>query len=85
MTWIVGDRWWAVECVRAGRTRDWIAAKLNLSSQQVQAAIDQDYDFRQFASVKLRIQAKCGVLPVTSTRPCSMAVAAMMMSASDLG
>lgn len=29
-----------LEYLRAGRTRDWIAATLNLSSQQVQAAID---------------------------------------------
>ena len=29
-----------LEYLRAGRTRDWIAAMLNLSSQQVQAAID---------------------------------------------
>ena len=29
-----------LEYVRAGRTRDWIAALLNLSSQQVQAALD---------------------------------------------
>ena len=29
-----------LEYVRAGRTRDWIAAMLNLSSQQVQTAMD---------------------------------------------
>lgn len=29
-----------LEYVRAGRTRDWIAAALNLSSQQVQTALD---------------------------------------------
>lgn len=29
-----------IEYLRAGRTRDWIAATLNLSSRQVQAAID---------------------------------------------
>ena len=29
-----------LEYLRAGRTRDWIAAMLNLSSQQVQVAID---------------------------------------------
>ncbi len=29
-----------LEYLRAGRTRDWIAALLNLSSQQVQTAID---------------------------------------------
>jgi hypothetical protein len=45
----------------------------------------QNYGFRQFASVKSDAQAKCWVLPVTSTTPCSIAVAAMMMSASDRG
>lgn len=29
-----------LEYLRAGRTRDWIAAMLNLSSQQVQVAMD---------------------------------------------
>ncbi len=29
-----------LEYLHAGRTRDWIAAKLNLSSRQVQAAMD---------------------------------------------
>lgn len=29
-----------LEYVRAGRTRDWIAATLNLSSEQVQTALD---------------------------------------------
>ncbi|MCL4205870.1 MAG: DUF433 domain-containing protein [Pirellulaceae bacterium] len=29
-----------LDYLRAGRTQDWIAAMLNLSSQQVQAAID---------------------------------------------
>ena len=29
-----------LDYLRAGRTRDWIAAMLNLSSQQVQAAMD---------------------------------------------
>jgi uncharacterized protein (DUF433 family) len=29
-----------LEYMRAGRTRDWIAAMLNLSSQQVQSAMD---------------------------------------------
>ena len=29
-----------LEYLRAGRTRDWVAAMLNLSSRQVQAAID---------------------------------------------
>ena len=29
-----------LEYLRAGRTRDWIAALLNLSSRQVQAAMD---------------------------------------------
>jgi uncharacterized protein (DUF433 family) len=35
-----------LEYLRAGRTRDWIAAMLNLSSRQVQAAMDyiRDHD-----------------------------------------
>ena len=35
-----------LDYLRAGRTRDWIAAMLNLSSDQVQAAMDyiQDHD-----------------------------------------
>jgi uncharacterized protein (DUF433 family) len=35
-----------LDYLRAGRTRDWIAAMLNLSSDQVQAAIDyiRDHD-----------------------------------------
>jgi len=33
-----------LEYLRAGRTRDWIAAMLNLSSDQIQAAIDYIHD-----------------------------------------
>jgi uncharacterized protein (DUF433 family) len=37
-----------LEYLRAGRARDWIAATLNLSSGQVQTAIDyiRDHEFR---------------------------------------
>jgi uncharacterized protein (DUF433 family) len=35
-----------LEYLRAGRTRDWIAAMLNLSSRQVQAAIDYIRDHK---------------------------------------
>jgi uncharacterized protein (DUF433 family) len=33
-----------LEYLRAGRTRDWIAAMLNLSSDQIQAAMDYIHD-----------------------------------------
>jgi uncharacterized protein (DUF433 family) len=33
-----------LEYLRAGRTRDWIAAMLHLSSDQIQAAMDYIYD-----------------------------------------
>ena len=37
-----------LEYLRAGRTRDWIAAMLNLSSDQVQVAMDyiRDHDMQ---------------------------------------
>jgi uncharacterized protein (DUF433 family) len=48
-----------LEYLRAGRTRDWIAAMLNLSSRQVQAAIDyiREYDVQVNAEYK-KIQAR---------------------------
>jgi uncharacterized protein (DUF433 family) len=51
-----------LEYLRAGRTRDWIAAMLNLSSQQVQAAIDymdahSDAVEAEYGKIMARIQA----------------------------
>ncbi len=50
-----------LDYLRAGRTRDWIAATLNLSSRQVQAAIDyiQEHEFEvnsQLEKILARIQ-----------------------------
>lgn len=48
-----------VEYLRAGRTRDWIAAMLNLSSRQVQAAIDYVRDHETEVNAEFeRIQAR---------------------------
>ncbi len=41
-----------------------------------------DHASRQFSTTSPGTQSKCGVLPVTRTRPCSKAVAAMIRSAS---
>ena len=50
-----------LEYLRAGRTRDWIAAMLNLSSDQVQAAMDyiRDHDTQvnaEYATIVARIE-----------------------------
>jgi len=50
-----------LEYLRAGRTRDWIAAMLNLSSHQVQAAMDyidahSDAVNAEYESILARIQ-----------------------------
>jgi uncharacterized protein (DUF433 family) len=50
------------EYLRVGRTRDWIAAMLNLSSQQVQAAIDyidahSEAIEAEYGQIMARIQA----------------------------
>ena len=50
-----------LEYLRAGRTRDWIAAMLNLSSGQVQAAMDYIHDHAvevnaQFEQILARIR-----------------------------
>lgn len=50
-----------LEYLRAGRTRDWIAAMLHLSSEQVQAAMDyiHDHDTQvnaEYATIVARIE-----------------------------
>lgn len=50
-----------LEYLRAGRTRDWIAAMLHLSSEQVQAAMDyiHDHDTQvnaEYATIVVRIE-----------------------------
>ena len=50
-----------LEYLRAGRTRDWIAAMLNLSSDQVPAAMDyiRDHDTQvnaEYATIVARIE-----------------------------
>jgi uncharacterized protein (DUF433 family) len=50
-----------LDYVRAGRTRDWIAALLHLSSEQVQAAIDyiRDHDIQvsaEYEAIMARIK-----------------------------
>jgi uncharacterized protein (DUF433 family) len=50
-----------LEYLRAGRTRDWIAALLNLSSDQVQAALDYIRDHAtqvnaEYATIVARIE-----------------------------
>ena len=43
-----------LEYLRAGRTRDWIAAMLNVSSRQVQAAMDYIRDHETYVSAEYK-------------------------------